>query len=331
MERRRVRPDPRHWHRRRHRDRPRPGRGHHRRRCGRSSGSSPTSARRTPTAGRRRSCTAASLAMSFASPAFKLDRGQAAREPDAARAGHRAHRATSTAGAIRPPSPASGSRSSRRSVERYRSEQVARPRLSAASAAHGRRETGGHDDLERGRRPRRQGRHRNGRGGRHRPRGGRGVRDHGREGHGRGPGPGEGGRGRRRFRGQRAPGRGGGPARHLDGHAALVARAREEFGNLYVLANIAAVLRRRGIRRRGDRGRLGLPARREPQGGVLPRPRRREGDDRAREGRPDHPVQLTGLVDRRLRRRRGLRSDQGRRSRPCAADWPGRSDRIASP
>ena len=32
----------------------------------------------------------------------------------------------------------------------------------------------------------------------------------------------------------------------LSGHAALVARAREELGNLYVLANLAAVLRRRG-------------------------------------------------------------------------------------
>jgi len=32
----------------------------------------------------------------------------------------------------------------------------------------------------------------------------------------------------------------------LTGHAALVARAREELGNLYVLANLAAVLRRRG-------------------------------------------------------------------------------------
>ena len=32
----------------------------------------------------------------------------------------------------------------------------------------------------------------------------------------------------------------------LSGHAALIARAREELGNLYVLANLAAVLRRRG-------------------------------------------------------------------------------------
>ena len=32
----------------------------------------------------------------------------------------------------------------------------------------------------------------------------------------------------------------------LSGHAGLVARAREELGNLYVLANLAAVLRRRG-------------------------------------------------------------------------------------
>ena len=32
----------------------------------------------------------------------------------------------------------------------------------------------------------------------------------------------------------------------LSGHATLVARAREELGNLYVLANLAAVLRRRG-------------------------------------------------------------------------------------
>ena len=31
----------------------------------------------------------------------------------------------------------------------------------------------------------------------------------------------------------------------LSGHAALVARARDELGNLYVLANLAAVLRRR--------------------------------------------------------------------------------------
>ena len=32
----------------------------------------------------------------------------------------------------------------------------------------------------------------------------------------------------------------------LSGHAALIARARDELGNLYVLANLAAVLRRRG-------------------------------------------------------------------------------------
>ncbi len=32
----------------------------------------------------------------------------------------------------------------------------------------------------------------------------------------------------------------------LTGHAALVSRARDELGNLYVLANLAAVLRRRG-------------------------------------------------------------------------------------
>jgi len=32
----------------------------------------------------------------------------------------------------------------------------------------------------------------------------------------------------------------------LSGHAALIAQAREELGNLYVLANLAAVLRRRG-------------------------------------------------------------------------------------
>ena len=32
----------------------------------------------------------------------------------------------------------------------------------------------------------------------------------------------------------------------LSGHAALVARARDELGNLYALANLAAVLRRRG-------------------------------------------------------------------------------------
>ncbi|MCY7419195.1 MAG: SDR family oxidoreductase [Chloroflexi bacterium] len=32
----------------------------------------------------------------------------------------------------------------------------------------------------------------------------------------------------------------------LAGHAALIAQAREELGNLYVLANLAAVLRRRG-------------------------------------------------------------------------------------
>ena len=34
--------------------------------------------------------------------------------------------------------------------------------------------------------------------------------------------------------------------RDLAGHAALIARAREELGNLYVLANLAAVLRRKG-------------------------------------------------------------------------------------
>jgi NAD(P)-dependent dehydrogenase (short-subunit alcohol dehydrogenase family) len=34
--------------------------------------------------------------------------------------------------------------------------------------------------------------------------------------------------------------------RDLDGHAALMARARSELGNLYVLTNLAAVLRRRG-------------------------------------------------------------------------------------
>ena len=33
--------------------------------------------------------------------------------------------------------------------------------------------------------------------------------------------------------------------RDISGHDALVARAREELGNLYVLANLAAVLRRR--------------------------------------------------------------------------------------
>ena len=34
--------------------------------------------------------------------------------------------------------------------------------------------------------------------------------------------------------------------RDLSGHAALVEQARKELGNLYVLANLAAVLRRRG-------------------------------------------------------------------------------------
>ena len=36
-------------------------------------------------------------------------------------------------------------------------------------------------------------------------------------------------------------------------------------------------------------------------------------DDRAGQGRPDHPVQLAGLVDGRLRRVGGVCRDQGRR------------------
>ena len=39
-----------------------------------------------------------------------------------------------------------------------------------------------------------------------------------------------------------------------------------------------------GLARRGHRGRLGLPARHQPQGGVLPAPGRRQRDDRAGQG-----------------------------------------------
>ncbi len=73
----------------------------------------------------------------------------------------------------------------------------------------------------------------------------RGLRDDGRQGHGRGPRPGPVDEVVAGLEGSGHVGVGA-DLRDLAGHAPLVERARRELGNLYVLANLAAVLRRRG-------------------------------------------------------------------------------------
>ena len=61
--------------------RPGPGRGHHRLQEGRPSGSSSTAASRTPTAWSSAICSAASLAISFSTPSFKLFEFKPLRNP----------------------------------------------------------------------------------------------------------------------------------------------------------------------------------------------------------------------------------------------------------
>ena len=137
---------------------------------GRPSGSSSTGARRTPTAWSSAICSAASLAISFSSPAFKLLRGQAAAQPDAARAGDRADRARRRL--VLPADQAGPGHRGHRGGGRPlpQREGAAPTRQSVGRVWHSTRRIGedGDDGVERGRRPRGQGRHRHGRGGWHR-------------------------------------------------------------------------------------------------------------------------------------------------------------------
>ena len=64
--------------------------------------------------------------------------------------------------------------------------------------------------------------------------------------------------------------------------------------------------------RRGHGGGLGLPARRQPEGVVLPQPRRRPDHAGSGPRRPADQLHLARLVDRRLRRVGRLLGDQGR-------------------
>ena len=96
-------------------------------------------------------------------------------------------------------------------------------------------------------------------------------------------------------------------------HQAMVDRAIAELRQLLLPHQRRRRAAPQGQPGRGDRGGLGLPARHQPQGGVLPGAHGRQRDDRPGQGRPDHPVQLPGLVDGRLRRVGGVCRDQGRR------------------
>ena len=101
--------------------------------------------------------------------------------------------------------------------------------------------------------------------------------------------------------------------RDLATHQVLVDRARSELGDLYVLANLAAVLRRRGSVDEVTEDDwdfqhdVNLKA-----AFFLSRAAGAAMIEQGQGGRIDH-VQLTGVVDRRLRWVGRLRRDQGRR------------------
>ena len=84
-----------------------------------------------------------------------------------------------------------------------------------------------------------------------------------------------------------------------------------ELGNLYVLANLAAVLRRRGSVDEVTEEDWDFQHDVNLKAAFFLCRAAGERDDRAGQGRPDHPVQLAGLVDRRLRRVGRLRGDEG--------------------
>ena len=172
-----------------------------------------------------RSCTAASLAISFSSPAFKLFEFKPLRNP-------MQHDLVTEPfehvdGWVYPPTgPGLGHRGHRGGRGRLPQREGAGRRLTGRSGHGPRRRID--DDVERGRRPRGQGRHRD-RGGRRHRQGGRARRSPttGRQGHGGRPRPGPGST--RSSAGSRASGHVGGgrrPARPRRPRGARRARAR---------------------------------------------------------------------------------------------------------